>query len=148
MRGFLWLAAGLALIATGLWLAGRSPSAYVLEQECVRFHEERRARFLLLTYDIGRLEKLQMDGADVGTSLADLRTQREELLLETKRIAIRGWDVLVVPPGAPAPPPGEMRSAGRFAVGDPDDPPALKGRMEVRVVARGLLARVFSRLGG
>ncbi len=135
MRRLLWLAAGLALLATGVYLAGRAPSAYVLEKECERYHERRRERFTLLAFHIAR--------ADAG-AVPDLRRQMDEFLRETKRTDIRGWEVVLVPAGARAPGAG-FTLAVRLDPSAPPDPPPLKGPMDAWIAPRSSLARLFSR---
>lgn len=134
MRRFLLLVLGLALVAAGVYLAGRAPSAYVLERECEQLHRQRRERYTLLSFHIAR------SGPE---ARADLQRQVDELLRETKTVEIRGWDVVVVPAGARAPGAGYSRAA-RIDPSIPPDPPALKGPMEVWTRPRGLLARIFA----
>jgi hypothetical protein len=130
MRRLLWLAAGLVLLATGLWLAGRPPSAYVLEKECERFQQGRRERYTLLQFHIAR--------ADL-EARPDLQMRVEEVLRETKRIEIRGWEVILVPAGARAPG-GEFKRAARF---DPPDPPPFE-YADAWIAPRSWLARLFA----
>jgi hypothetical protein len=141
MKRLPWLAAGLALVAAGLWLAGRAPSRYVLERECAAYHEQRRSRYQLVTLDIGRAQ------ADKDPGVAALTRERDELLRETKRITIRGWEVLLVPAGAPRPAPGDFVVAGRFDASEPRDPAPLRGGIEAWIAPRGRLARLFARGG-
>ena len=135
MGRLVWLVAGLALLATGLWLAARAPTAYVLEKECARYHEERQRRHTFLGFRIARADK---------DTLPELRRQMDELLRETRTIDIRGWEVVLVPPGARAPGAPFTRAA-RIDPSVPPDPPPLKGPMEAWIAPRGTLARLFAR---
>jgi hypothetical protein len=135
MRRLLWLLLGVALLATGVYLAGRAPSAFVLEKECERFHERRRERFTLLAFHIARADK---------DAVPDLKRQVDELLRETQTIEIRGYEVVLVPPGARAPGAGYTLAA-RHDVSVPQDPPPLKGPTEAWIAPRGWLARWFAR---
>jgi hypothetical protein len=135
MRRLLWLLAGLGLLATGVYLAGRAPSAYVLEKECERYHERRRDRLNLIAFHIARADK---------DALPDLRRQMDDLLRETKTVDIRGWEVVLVPAGARAPGPPYTLGA-RVDPSAPPDPPPLKGPMEAWITPRGFLARLFAR---
>ena len=135
MRRLVWLVAGLALLATGLWLSGRAPSAYVLEKECERYHERRRERYNLVAFHIARADK---------DALPDLRRQMDDLLRETRTTDIRGWEVVLVPAGARAPGAPFTRAA-RIDPSIPPDPPPLKGPIEAWIAPRGTLARLFAR---
>lgn len=136
MRRILWLAAGLLLLAAGLYLAGREPSVYFLEREIERYHEEeRRPRYTLLAFHAARAEKGE---------LPDLRLQMEQFLRETKILALRGWEVVLVPSGA-RPPGQDYRIRARHDASAPADPPQLKGPVEAWVRPRGWLARLFAR---
>jgi len=135
MRRLLWLLAGFGLLAAGLWLAGRPPSRYVLERECARYHEARRERFTLLAFHISKADP---------DARPDLDERMEELLAETKRIDIRGWEVVLVPPGARAPRDG-FTVAARVDPSVREDPPALKGPMQAWTRPVGWLAQLFSR---
>lgn len=135
MRRLLWLLVGLALLGTGLWLAGRAPSTFVLEKECERYHETRRERYTLLSFHIARADK---------DAVPDLRRQMDELLRETKRTDVRGWEIVIVPAGARAPGAGHTL-ATRLDPSVPPDPPPLKGPMEVWIAPRGWLAKAFAR---
>ena len=131
MRRLLWLLAGLALLATGVYLAGRAPSAYVLERECERYHEQRRGQYWLLHRRIAKGD-------------ASATPQMEELLRQTERTEIRGWEIVLVPAGARAPGQG-FTLAVRIDPSTPPDPPPLKGPMEAWIAPRGLLAKAFAR---
>lgn len=134
MRRLLWLAAGVALLAGGLYLAGRAPSAYVLEKEFQSYHEERRQRYTLLSFHIARAEK---------DEVPDLRRELDEFLRRTKTIEIRGWEIVLVPAGA-RPPGQEHRLRLREDPSVRSDPPQLKGPMEAWARPKGPLARVFA----
>jgi len=128
----------LALVAGGLWLFGRAPSADVLARECARYQAERRAEEAVLGR---RIEALEDEGR------ARLEESYQRLLQGFKTIEIRGWRVVLVPPGV-APPPAEgYYVAGAADVSTPADPPALRGPMRVWYRPRGRLARLFDRLG-
>jgi hypothetical protein len=134
MRRLAWLALGLALLAAGLYLAGRAPSEYVLGKELARYHESRRERFTLLSFHIARAEK---------DELPELRQQMDQFLRATKTDTIRGWEVVLVPAGARLPGQG-YRIAVRKDVSIPSDPPQLKGPMEAWTKPVGWLARLFA----
>ncbi len=130
MRRLLWLAAGLALVATGVYLAGRAPSRYVLEEWCKEWNQQRMESFTLLRFHRSR--------ADPGAA-PDFDRRIDDLLRETKSIRVRGWEVVLVPAGARAPGPGFTLGARHDA---PEPPPF--DRMEVWIAPRGWLARAFA----
>lgn len=135
MRRLPWLATGLLLLAGALYLAGRAPTAYFLEKELDRYHkEERLPRYTLLAFHIARAEKGE---------LPDLRVQMEQFLRETKTLEVRGWEIVLVPPGA-RPPGQDYRIKARHDPSAPADPPQLKGPMEAWARPRGWLARLFA----
>jgi len=134
MRRLLWVLLGLALLAAALWVAGRRPSSYFLEQECARYQEERRHRLTLLNFEIRRAEE---------SVQPEFRARVEELLMETRRIEIRGWEVVLVPPGARAPGSG-YDVAVRTDPSTPEDPAPLRGMMTAWLRPRTWLARLFA----
>jgi hypothetical protein len=134
MRRFAWLLAGIALVAAGLWVAGRPPSRYVLERSCAAFHEERRERLFRIDYDARRPDA----EADA------LRRERDAALQATKRLLIRGWEVLLVPRGGARP--AGYRVALRFDPSGTGDPAPLRGDLEVLLAPRAWLARLCARL--
>jgi hypothetical protein len=138
MKRALLAVLALALLAGGLWFGGRAPSDYVLQRECDRFQVERATEY-------GRLEgeaALQRDPA----TAAEARTARDAVLTGHRRLEIRGWEVMLIPAGAPRPPTGDFLVAGTF---EPEGSrhPALQGPMTVWYAPRGPLARALYRLG-
>ena len=134
MRRILWLLAGLALLAGGLYLGGRAPGEYMIEQEMGRCQETRRERYTLLAFHLAQGKR---------DDLPELRQQVDALLRETKTVRVRGWEVVLVPPGARAPGQG-YRLALRKDVSIPADAPQLKGAMEAWTKPVGWLARLFA----
>jgi hypothetical protein len=134
MRRLVWLALGLSLAGAGIYLAGRAPSEYVLERELARYHESRQRRFTLLAFHIAKAEK---------QLLPELHQQMEHFLRETRTVAIRGWEVVLVPAGARMPGQG-YRLAARKDVSIPADPPQLKGPIEAWTKPVGRLAQLFA----
>jgi hypothetical protein len=110
----------------------------VLERECAAYQEQRRQRYQVLTFEIGRAEHRREDATD-------LKRERDELLLGTKRTEIRGWEIVLVPAGAARPAPRDFAVALRFDPSEPKDPAPLKGAMEAWIAPRGWLARLFTK---
>jgi hypothetical protein len=143
-----WIAA--ALVAVGLlagWFVGRAPSHYALEQLCRQFQADRVRVGTLLRYEIGRLESALRPGQQPGPDLVELRRRRDELHGRTRTLEVRGWEVVLLPAGAPRPPPAEFLVAGEFDVSTRTDPAALRGSMEVWMRPRGRLARIVHAMG-
>ncbi len=130
MRRFLWLAAGLALVATGLWLAGRPPSAYFLEKEGERYQEERKRAYDYLRYQRARASR---------EAAPDLDRRMNDLLKETRTLSVRGWEIALVPAGGRAPG-GDFKLAVRF---DPKAPPPFE-YVDAWVRPEGWLAKAFA----
>jgi len=140
-KRWLWILLPL-LAALGLWLFGKAPSRYALEQQCRRYQEERVKEEHRFQRETGRL--LKEGRAD---ALPALRAAHERTLLEHKRLEMGGWIVLLIPPGATPPAPaGYLREKSHDA-SVPDDAPHLRGEMEIWIAPRGPLARVLSWLG-
>ena len=137
----------LVLGGVALWLAGRAPADYVLKQECRRFHRERTERYRTLTWEIGRKERAQQEGADVTAELARLRGEREELLAESRTRRIRGWEVVFLPPGTRRPSAGGFLVAARIDPSTTKEPSPLRGEIEAWIAPRGGLARLLHRWG-
>ena len=138
--------AALALVAAALavvWLYARAPTPYARERLVARFHADRREAFIRATIGI---DHARARGAGDG-ELRRLEAAREEDLARVRRLEVRGWEVVLLPPGARPPDP-----LGYLVVGRPDpsgagDPPPLRGAVEVWVAPRGLLARAASATG-
>jgi hypothetical protein len=138
----------LLIAATGaLWLFGRAPTAYVLEEECRLYQQERSKEYAFLSQKVARLETALLRGAEPDPELADLRTRIEGLSRSHRRVRRRGWEVVLIPEGADRPPPEDFLIMGSFDPSGPNDPPTLKRKMEVWLAARGGLARLIYRLG-
>ena len=138
-----WLFVLLPLLAAGgLWLFGKAPSRYALEQMCRRYQEERVKEEHRFQRETGQL--LKEGRAD---ALPARRAAHERYLLEHKRMEMGGWTVLVIPPGAAPPAPAGFFRAKSHDASVPDDAPHLRGEMEIWLAPRGSLARAVSWLG-
>ena len=143
-----WLWILLPLLAAGvLWLFGKAPSRYALEQECRRYQEERVLEEHRFRRESGRLIEDGRAGADTKAALAARRAAHERYLLDHRRLEMGGWTVLLIPPGATPPPAGDFHRAASHDPSLSDDAPHLRGGMEIRLAPRGGLARLVSRLG-
>ena len=143
-----WIAA--ALVAVGLlagWFVGRAPSDYALEQLCRQFQADRVRVGTLLRYEIGRLESALRPGQQPGSDLVELRRKRDQLHRSTRTLEVRGWEVVLLPAGAPRPPATDYLVAGEFDVSTVTDPAALRGPTEVWMRPRGRLARIVHAVG-
>jgi hypothetical protein len=128
----------LALVLGALWLYGRAPSLYVLEQECRRYQDERRERLERLERAVRGAQRAEQAGR-----IVELEKERTELLAGTGKRRIRGWEVALIPPGGRGPDPEGYLVAKRFDVSRDDDPPFLRGAVEVWVKPTGGLARLL-----
>lgn len=138
MKRWILLGLALALLAGGLWLGGRAPSAYVLQRECDRYQVERATEY-------GRFDgeaALQRDPAAAEAA----RKARDAVLAGHRQLEIRGWEVLLIPAGADRPPTADFLVAGTFTP-EGSRHPALQGSMTVWYAPRGPLARALYRLG-
>ena len=143
-----WIAA--ALVAVALlagWFVGRAPSNYALEELCRQFQADRVRVATLLRYEIGRLESALRPGQEPGPDLRELRGKRDALHARTRTLEVRGWEVLLLPAGAPRPLPADYIVAGTFEVSSVTDPIALRGPTEVWMRPRGRLARIVHAVG-
>lgn len=142
MKRRLWLLA-LPLAAAAVWLLGRAPTDHAVGRLCAVFQEERRERERPLRAEISRLE------ADPGAAetVAGLRRAYQESFLAVRERSVRGWSLLLIPPGAARPEPEDYLVLGRIDPSTPDDPPLLQGPVEVWIAPRGPLARLLRRLG-
>jgi len=140
-----WIVALLALgaLALGLWLAGRAPGSYFLEEECRRFHDERVRQLTRIRFEEARLEHDRRQGLDVAGGIARLDAERESLLRTPRTLRVRGWEIVLLPPGATSPAPGDFLVAGHFDPSRRGDPAELIGPIEVWIAPRSALARLF-----
>lgn len=139
----LWILLLLVLLAAGgLWLFGRAPSRYALEQVCRRYQDERMREEHRFQRESGQL---LADGR--AEDLPALRAAHERYLLGHKRLEMGGWTVLLVPPGATPPAVAGFHRAAGHDPSLPDDAPHLRGEMEIWLAPRGLLARAVAWLG-
>lgn len=139
LLAFALVAAALA----GLWLYARAPGPYARERLVARFHADRRAAFVAATLEYDRT---RVRGADEDT-LRRLAAARDAALAEVRRLETRGWELLLLPPGAPPPDPAGFLVVGRTDPSAPGDPPPVRGPVEVWVAARGPLARLAAATG-
>jgi len=112
----------------------------VLREECLRFQEERREQ-------AGALRLLLMQAEERGPGGEEAKEARrdyEAYLATSKRLWLRGWEVLLIPPGAPLPPPQDYLVALEIDPGTKLDRPEMKGVMRVWIAPRGRLARLMS----
>ena len=133
MKRLLLVASALAAAAVALWLLAGPPRDYFLRQECGRFLETRRARYQQLRFQRAR------SAAAAG---AEIDRQSEQMLKETRAFTVRGWEVVLVPPGAPAPGGGYVLRL-RYDPSEPADPAPVRGVMHVWVRPTTWLARLF-----
>jgi len=128
------LVAGLLLAVAGaLWLLAGPPRDYFLQEECGRYHEERKAEYNLLRF--------QRAHADAATGAA-IDRKTEEMLKETRTFTVRGWEVVLVPAGAVSPSAGYVLRL-RYDPSVPTDPAPTKGVIHVWVRPESWLARLF-----
>jgi hypothetical protein len=137
----------LVLVGLALWLYGRAPSRYVLEQECARYQEDRVAELNRLSREIALFEAALARGEEPHPDLERVREQRERLYRAHRELSVRGWDILLLPEGAVRPAPEDYLVSGRFDPSRPTDPPALRRTMEIWIRPNGGLARTLFRLG-
>ena len=128
------------LLLGGAWLYGRAPSAALLADRARRAHADRAERFGALQARLAALPE--------GEAREAAAARVDALLRETKRTAVRGWDVLLIPPGAPRPDAAGWLRAGSERIVEPGDPPQLRGAYEIWVAPRGLLARAVHAVSG
>jgi len=133
--------------AGGLWLFGRAPTAYVLEEECRLYQQERSREYTLLTQKVARLETALLRGTEPDPELAELHIRLEGFSRSHRRVRRRGWEVVLIPEGADRPSPEDFLVMGSFDPSVPGDPPTLRRKMEVWLAARGGLARLIYGLG-
>ena len=88
----------LGLVLCALWFFGRAPTAFVLEEECRRFQQDRRVTDGALSV---RIAKLETDDP-ANPELPSLRAARKGKQVALRRMTMRGWDVLLIPTGGTA----------------------------------------------
>ncbi len=111
----------------------------MLREECHRFQEERREQAGGL-----RLVLMQAEERGPGGEEAkEARREYEAYLATSKRLWLRGWEVLLIPAGAPRPPPEDYLVALEVDPSSALDRPELKGLMRVWIAPRGRLARLL-----
>jgi len=137
----------LAVVLLVLWLLGRAPSDYALEQLCADFQADRVRVVTLLRYEIGRLESALRPGQAAGPELRALRQRRDQIHARTRTLEVRGWEILILPAGVAHPPAEDFIVAGEFDPSRRTDPAPLQGSMEVWIRPRGRLARAVHGLG-
>jgi hypothetical protein len=138
--------AGLALLVAvlaAIWLYGRAPTPYARERFVARFHEDRREEFVRTTVEIDRARAR----GDPAPELERLQAAQEVALGAVRRLEVRGWDVLLVPAGAPPPDPAGFLVVDRVDPTVRGDPRPLLGSIEVWIAPRGLLARLMRSAG-
>ncbi len=112
----------------------------MLREECLRFQEERRERAGAL-----RLELMQIEERGPGGEEArEARRDYEGYLATSKRLMLRGWEVLLLPAPAPPPPARDYLVALEVDPSTRLDRPEIKGVMRVWIAPRGWLARLFA----
>ncbi|MGQ0612708.1 MAG: hypothetical protein ACT4PV_03010 [Planctomycetaceae bacterium] len=152
MRRLLWLVP-LALLLAALWLFGRPPARFLLEESAARFQEERRAQERNLAAELRTAESLLQaatrpeERARLAAAAAEVRARREALLLRHETLTLRGWEVRILPPGAGRPDPREFVALEPYDPSGAEDPAPLAGPHDFWVAPRGPLARLLSRLG-
>lgn len=139
MKRALWVLLALGLLLGGLWLAGRAPTRYVLERECRRMLDERKAAEARLQLQLAREQKRGEDGAAT-------KARIEALYREPERLDVRGWQVVLVPPGGVRPDPAGYYDLGRVDASRDGDPALLRGPVLVWARADGGLAGLLVRL--
>ncbi|MHC4137298.1 MAG: hypothetical protein ACYS0K_20295 [Planctomycetota bacterium] len=145
-KRWLWILLPL-LAAGGSWLFGRAPARHALEQECRRYQQDRVAEDQRFQRERARLIKDARAGADTTEALMARRAAHERYLLDHRRLELGGWTVLLIPPGATPPAPGDFYRAESHDPSAPADAPHLRGAMEIWLAPRGGLARLLFRLG-
>ena len=152
MRRLFWLVP-LALLVAALWLFGRPPARFLLEETAARFQGERRAGERELAGRIRTAESLLQastspeERARVTAEVASLQARRETLRRRHETLTLRGWEVKVLPPGADRPDPRGYVTLAPYDPSGADDPAPLAGPHEFWVAPRGALARLLARLG-
>ena len=147
MKRVLLVVAVAVVILGVLWLFGQAPSRYVLEEECKRFQQERREDDGRLTLRIDKLERELLQGKPPTTNLAGLKRMREQIQRTPRRTSIRGWEVLLIPTGAPRPDPENYLVYGRRDPSQPGDPARLRGEFAIWIQPSGGIAKLLYRLG-
>lgn len=131
-----------------VWLFGRAPARFALEQECRRFLDERVAEERRFQRDSERLVRdIRAGVEDADRRLQARRAAHERYLLTPKRLEMGGWEVLLIPPGAAPPAPAGFVRAESHDPSLPDDAAHLRGAMEIWLAPRGALARLLAGLG-
>jgi len=141
VKTWVWLLLPALLLAAGaVYLGGRAPTHYVLARECERYQAQRRLTDERLRRDLARVS-LGRPGLMHGPLEARMRLM--EFLREHRRIAIRGWEVLLIPAGAREPDAKDFFVAGTFRAAQPTDHRDIQGAMTVWMAPRGVLARLL-----
>lgn len=140
VKRLLWIVAALGLAAGAVWLLGRPPSAYWLEQETARFHEERLRLETKLQREVHRAEA-------AGEGVAESRARYRQRIYAVGERSVRGWSVLLIPDGATRPQPEDYLVFGRIEPAGEHTPPTLRGPVEIWFAPRGALARLLAGLG-
>ncbi len=134
----LWIALPVTLVVA-VWVVGRAPSKFVLEEACRTFQEERRYGDLVF----------RQSSQDVGSAVTP---QQKDLLYKLEILRIKtlhkgAWEVLLIPPGAIRPDRAGFYAAGKYDPSTLKDSPLLRGEMEIWVAPKGWCARCLSGLG-
>jgi len=133
----------LAVVLVALWLYARAPTPYARERLVARFHEARREEFVSAAVELDRARARGEPAAEV----ARLQSAEDAILGAVRRLEVRGWEVLLVPPGAPPPDPAGFLVVDRIDPSARGDPRPLHGPVEVWLAPRGLLAKLLFSVG-
>lgn len=140
MKRLLWIAVALLAAAGAVWLLGRPPSAYWLEQEAGRFHAER--------VRIEAKRKAEVHQAEArGEGVAEARARYREAIYRVGERSLRGWSVRFIPAGAARPAPEDYLVFGAVRPATEEDPLTVRGAVEVWFAPRGPLARLLAAAG-
>lgn len=138
MKRALLIAGLLGAVLLGLWLGGRAPTRYVLEEEGRAFYKDRLRKEQVYSLRIGKLEP--------GPERSRLEQERETNRRATRKLAIRGWEVLLIPYQAARPDPAGFLVLEPVNASGPMDHPGLIGPIQVWVRPVGALAKLMRTL--
>ncbi len=147
MKRFLFVTATATVIFGVLWLFGQAPSRYVLDEECKRFQQQRREDYGRLTVRIAKLEQELVQTGRRDPELDALKQTRDAIARVPHEMSMRGWEVLLIPAGAPRPDPEDYLVCGRYDASRPGDPARLRGGFAIWIQPSGGIAKLLYRLG-
>ncbi|MHC4956009.1 MAG: hypothetical protein ACYTGZ_19355 [Planctomycetota bacterium] len=146
MKRLLLIPVALVVAALVILIMGRAPSDYAIEEECRRFHNDRRSRAQHLREQLERLEAKLAAGSHVEGDAMRVRAELDETLALPREADLGSWEIRILPPRAGEPDAAIWLLWGPFDTGEASDHRSVRGAYAVWMRPTGTLARMATRL--